>query len=381
MNRSLRLSISSVLAPIMVILAGAFGATPAFAAASLTSIISTPEDELYSAYATKTSPDGNIQAIPAYDTDRVVFVYADTLTYVTVEDQFADIAAPRAVAFAPDGNTLYVANYDSTSIAIIDVATANVIGSFNGGDDEATAIGVSPDGTKIVVVADGNNINVFDVTDSFNQIASTNAVSGNEFLQVYFTSNEQAWVVSLTADASLVNLSDGSIDRSFDNAEAGGYGVCANADLSRLIWVSNDNHATVVDMADGSTVAILNLVGVTDNAEFCTVTNQNKLLISDYVDDPSQLLVVDLETLVIEQALALPGLAFANGINVMNGCVALVEGYYENIAVVQLDDNICEKPAPVLANTGAERSIMGWMFGGGVALLAAGLLLMTRRRV
>ena len=119
MNRSLRLSISSVLAALVVALAGAFGATPAFAA-SLTSIISTQEDELYSAYATKTSPDGNIQAIPAYDTDRVVFVYADTLTYVTVEDQYGDIAAPRAVAFAPDGNTLYVANYDSTSIAIID---------------------------------------------------------------------------------------------------------------------------------------------------------------------------------------------------------------------------------------------------------------------
>lgn len=355
-----------------------FGATAASAAGSLLSIITTPDQELASAYSVSPSPTENIQAIPAFDSNRVVLAFADTQSYVTVADPNGDINLPRAVAFSPDGSTAYVANYGSDKVAIVDVASRAVVDSFSAYENQMTAIAVSPDGSRIVVVDDYSRVTVYNSTDNFAQVWST-GIARYGYIQVFFSSDSQVLIASMTADVTTLDISSNTGVNFWDNQDSGGAGICISADLSELIWVSG-NFISVVDSETGATLRQTSIPAGSD-FKSCTVTNRGKLLVADASADPSNLFIVNLDDLTLNQALSLPGQAKASGVSVTRECIATVAGLETNISLISLTDDICAKPAVALADTGVNASTVGWMLGGGVALLTAGVLLLARRRI
>lgn len=353
-------------------------ASSAQAAASLSSIITTPDSELASVFSVSPSPTQNIQAIPAYDSNQVVLAFADTQSYVTVADPNGEINLPRAVAFSPEGSIAYVANYGSDKVAIVDIATGSVIDTFSAYQDRMTAIAVSPDGSRIVVVDDWSRVTVYDPTDNFAQVWST-GVARYGYINAFFVDDAKVIIASMTADVTILDISTSTGLNFWDNQDSGGAGICISPDSSELIWVSG-NSISVVDSETGATLRQTSIPAGSD-FKTCTVTNMGKLLVADASADPSNLFIVNLDDLILDQALSLPGQAKASGVSVTRECIAFVAGLETNISVIALTDDICAKPAVSLADTGMDASTVGWMLAGGVALLAAGVLLMARWRM
>ena len=72
-------------------------------------------------------------------------------------------AGPKGIAFAPDGTTAYVSNYDASTVTVVDTATDTVSATLNGFRSPA-GIAFSPDGTKVLVVNAGDGtMTQFDV--------------------------------------------------------------------------------------------------------------------------------------------------------------------------------------------------------------------------
>jgi YVTN family beta-propeller protein len=89
---------------------------------------------------------------------------------------------PFGVAITPDGTKIYVANFGSKNVTVIDAVTNKVTSSVNSGD-YPFGVAVTPDGTKLYVVNFGsNNVSVIDtatnkVTSSVN-VGSINTAFG-----------------------------------------------------------------------------------------------------------------------------------------------------------------------------------------------------------
>ena len=78
---------------------------------------------------------------------------------------------PFGVAITPDGTKVYVANFDSNNVSVIDAATKSVTAVVNVGQFPF-GVAVTPDGTKIYVANFGsNNISVIDIAT--NKVTAT----------------------------------------------------------------------------------------------------------------------------------------------------------------------------------------------------------------
>src|SRR5262245_28594878 len=89
---------------------------------------------------------GNLY-VPNYETDNVSVI--DGKTSQTVGTiQIGTDTGPWTLAIAPDGKTVYVANYDSDTISTIDTATNQVVGASIPAVPSSYGMSVTPDGTR-----------------------------------------------------------------------------------------------------------------------------------------------------------------------------------------------------------------------------------------
>jgi len=342
-------------------------------------------------YSTLVNPSGTIQAVIDNYNGAVYIVDLMTNTATQVTDSGATFDDPYRGAFSPDGSTLYVSNYGADSVAIVDVSTANVTGAVLTNNDENMGIGVSPDGTKLVLNDDYGNIAVYDIANSYNQIGTVQSVS-NEVIGVYFPDNSTALLVDEYGYLQNVNLTDGTTSAAYGDGTANSYGVCATSDLSTF-YMPNYSGGSVeaIDAATGAVTSI-DVTSVISSTSFalCSVSKDNKkVFFTDWNNDDLKALVgvVDATTKTASGTIEITGLAaddptnpsypvgLTDGINVFSDCKFIVDGYYGNAAIV----DFCE---PTLPNTGVDTVTMGVAAAGGLTLVALGALavVLVRRR-
>lgn len=78
---------------------------------------------------------------------------------------------PIGVAFTPSGGTAYVTNLGSNDVGVIDVATAQQVGTIPTGDASPFVVRVSPDGERLFIATNGNL--VFVVATATREIVKT----------------------------------------------------------------------------------------------------------------------------------------------------------------------------------------------------------------
>jgi YVTN family beta-propeller protein len=85
---------------------------------------------------------------------------------------------PFDLAVTPDGNDVYVVNYASSSVSVINASLNTVVGTVAlGSQDGPTRVTITPDGTSALVLA-GTNIYV--ISTSTNTLVNTIAL-GSDF--------------------------------------------------------------------------------------------------------------------------------------------------------------------------------------------------------
>ena len=361
---------------------------PAVSASAAPSQIGTMTQQWDYHYSSPVTSDGNIQAVIDYNNDEVYLVNKTTLTITQVADPNNDFDGVYYGAFSPDGTKLYVTNYNVSSVSIIDVATATVTSSpdfvLN-----PVGIGVSPDGTRLVLTTYANEVAVFDLTsNSYAQIGSTVATGSSTPFGVFFTNASTALVVSEYGELNTVNLNDGSVSAAFGDGSAYGYGACASPDMSTIYMPNYVGASLYVISASTGAVSEVDLSSqtATGSLALCAVTSQNKVLITDWGLN-SEVLVVDGSTKQFVTTISLSGLqesspypGLTDGISIMSGCQAYVDGYYGNVAQIQLDEDYCDAASEALPNTGVDTVAMSSAAAGGLALVALGALAVVRVR-
>ncbi len=380
MKKSVTRPLVSALAVSALAIAGALmGVSSAQAATTVVTTITTPDNELYSQYGTAVSPDGSVQAIPAYDSDRVVLAYAATHTYLSVTDPNGDISAPMLAAFSPDGATLYVTNYDDAVVVVIDVATHTVVDTVATPNSENLAVAVSPDGTTLVVADDYDNFASFDITNGYAQITTNNIASYVE--AIYFIDNTQAYFLDYNGQIDVFDVITGSQVSTVNSAASGGsYGVCMTNDLSTVIYPYGSD-LFIIDATDGSTIATVDLSADATSLAQCTVTaDDSQVLVTEW-SSSGQVFVVDIADASLTERVEVPEMDDTDGINIMANCEVFVAGYYTNIGVLLLDPSVCT-PKAALPDTGASQTLVITLasIGGGLLVLGIVAVILVRRR-
>lgn len=355
--------------------------TPAQAATTVLEVVNTPDNYLYSQYATAISPDGKIQAIPAYDSNAVIFVYADTHDYVTVTDTNGDVALPIDAAFSPDGKTLYVANYYDNKIVLVDVATSTVTGTITTSTDENIAVEVSPDGNTLIITNAYDAVFVYDLGTS---TLSSGILTSSYMDRIVVIDDTYAYLIGYYGSVDYFNYRTGTVGpTTTTGVSPNAYGSCVSPDRSTVVWVA-DTTMTVGDITNVSTAQTFDLsADVTSMAQCVFTPDGSQVLVTDWsTASPGVVHVIDVATGDVIQNVDIDGVDDTDGINIMYNCEVIVDGYYQDLAFLLLDPGVCTPPGPNLPDTGASQSLTITLatVAGSLLLLGTAVVVAVRRR-
>lgn len=116
------------------------------------------------------TPDGKKLYVANYNSNNISVIETANNSHIATVPAGR---SPYGIAVTPDGTKVYVTNYNSSNVSVINTATNSVIASVNAGE-YPEGIEVTPDGTKVFVVNSGsNNVSVID-TATNNVIATVN---------------------------------------------------------------------------------------------------------------------------------------------------------------------------------------------------------------
>lgn len=371
----------------------ALAVTPPLAAQAAPTQTATITQAWGQQYQTLVNPADTMQAVIDNENSAVYFVDLATNAVTQVTDTNTTFNSPYRGAFSPDGTQLFIGNYSSGAVSVINVSTATVIDSFFVDDDEATAIGVSPDGNTFIFTDDHGYIFRYDIANNYNVIGSSQSIP-NEAIGMYFPSATSALIVDEYGYLYNYDLTTGTIGSGYGDALPDySYGVCASPDLSTIYVTdyANGQNLYAIDSASGA-VTTIDLTSVNSSTSYatCSVSKDGKkVFVTDWNNDNSKAVVVTVDATLktATGVIDITGLAaddptspsypvgLTDGINVFSDCKFIVNGYYGNAAIV----DFCE---PELPNTGVDTVAMDLAAASGLALVALGALavMFVRRR-
>jgi hypothetical protein len=356
----------------------ASGPAIAGATASPTTIVTTG-DQLKDSYYFEASPDNKWIAIGGYQSDIVTLVDTTTNTQVAVTDSGSEISGPLGVVFSADSSTLYVAVYGDSKIVEIDVATASVVDSITTDSDENIALALSGDGSTLIVSDDYGYVTAFDASTGAR--ISTFATTGYVINIFEFASN-QYYLVDYYGEISVLDLTPG-VDAitSLLSPELAvtAYYSCISPDNSTIYFVDNPDLLVGVNPVTNTVVSQTTLTGALD-AYACAVTpGGNKILVTDAdALSPGIVFEVDVASKTVSNTYQMPNIEYPVGA-VFVGCNAYVNGYSDNIGILELDQESCGGEV-TLPNTGLDAVAIASIAGLATVTLLAGFVIMATRR-
>ena len=243
------------------------------------------------------NPVTNEIYVANYTSNNVTVINGVTNTVVaTVTDPNAN--GPTAVAVNPVTNQIYVANYNSNNVTVIDGTTSTVIASVDVGTTPI-AVAVNPATTMIYVANYGSN-NVSVIAGATNTIVAAvtdpsaqgpTAVGANPVTNTIYVANYGV-NSDFSSAVTVINGADNSVTSLSDAYASEPYAVAVNP-VTNKIYVPDYNSAQVsegvyenfVEVIDGATNTITDVFIPTPNADPVAVAVNpvtNMIYVADY---------------------------------------------------------------------------------------------------
>ena len=177
------------------------------------------------------------------NTISVITATPSTNTYGVSSTMQVGQFLPAGLALSPDGTKLYVANYSSSSVRVMNTATGQPIGNPIAVGALPYGLAISPDGSKVYTANSGSNtVSVINTTT--NQVSSI-AVGSNPFGIAISPDGSVLYAPNANDTVSVINTKTNAIIKtvSIDTAPENQWHNIAVSPDGRQLYVS--------DMADG----------------------------------------------------------------------------------------------------------------------------------
>jgi YVTN family beta-propeller protein len=168
-------------------------------------------------------------------------------------------ANPIGVAFSPSGATAYVTNLESQNVSIIDVATAQQVGTIPTEFTSPFVVRVSPDGTRLYIATSGNL--VFIVETATHQIIKTVEVGDSPNAFAVHPDGRMMYVSSFSGGTvSEIDMITETVLRTFP---VGGtpQDMAVNRRGTRLYVANEQGYLNEIDLATGEQLPNIPLAG------------------------------------------------------------------------------------------------------------------------
>jgi YVTN family beta-propeller protein len=167
---------------------------------------------------------------------------------------------PTGLAFSPDGSRAYSANQGDNTVTVIDVGTAQVVGSVSTGFSSPFSVQVSPDGSQVYVGNNDNTLMIVDaqtlqITKTLTVGFATNAFAVDPSGRMLYASH------FVSGSVSEIDIFTSTVLRTF---QLGGttQGLALNRRGTHLYVANQGGYLNDVDLTTGTFGAQIPLAGV-----------------------------------------------------------------------------------------------------------------------
>jgi len=268
---------------------------------------------------------------------------------------------PSGIALNPVTNKVYVSNWDSNSVSVIDGATNAVVATPAVGTNPF-AIAVNP-ATNMVYVANYGSNSVSVINGATNAVVATPVVGTNPYVLAMNPVTNMVYVANSKGDS--VSVIDGATNAVVATITVIGAGDIAVNPVTNMVYVTNGTSVVSSDgvsVIDGATNAVVATVTVGTNPDGIAVNPVTNMV---YVgnEDSSNVSVINGATNTVVATLGVGSLPYGVAVNpvtnmvyVANGCscggansVSVIDGATNTVvatlAVGYEPDNLAVNPA------------------------------------
>ncbi|MGW7365805.1 protein kinase domain-containing protein [Streptomyces sp. NPDC054841] len=227
------------------------------------------------------SPDGRRVYVTNFGSDSVSVI--ETATNRTVDDPIPVGNSPKGVAVSKDGRRVYVTNNDSASVSVIDATKNRTMGNPIAVGDTPEGVAVSQDGRVYVANGQSSSVSVID--------PATNRTMGNPIPVGHFPKGvavspdgRRVYVTNYGSDS--VSVIETATNRAADSIPVGNSptGVAVSKD-GRRVYVTNNDSASVsvIDATKNRTMG--NPIAVGDTPEGVAVSQDGRVYVANRGSD------------------------------------------------------------------------------------------------
>ncbi|WP_158990276.1 gliding motility-associated C-terminal domain-containing protein [Mucilaginibacter sp. L196] len=211
------------------------------------------------------SPDGSKAYIGCSDGSSTVTIINTTTNAIISTIPVSSSGESTGIVVSPDGTTLYVANYVTGTVSVVNIATSTVVAVIQVGSNPY-GIAISPDGSKVYVAFTyTSNISVIDT--------KTNNISANLILgsvpDIAVSPNGNIYVpISNLNNVSVLNPITNSVIAVIPVSASPGV-IALSPDGTRAYVATGQSNVSVINT---STNTVLSLISVGSNPEAICVS-------------------------------------------------------------------------------------------------------------
>ena len=226
------------------------------------------------------APDGTLVYVANFAGGTISVVDTSTNT-VTNTFSLGNRSFPTMLAITPDGNNLYVVNQGRRTVSVVSTVTGSVVATIPVND--AAAVAITPDGSRVYVQAVSDSFSSVDVIDTAtNTVIASIPVPGIVSFGIADTPNGRNIYVTggFTANVSVISTSTNTVIATIPDAGRP-EGIAISPDGGRA-YVTNLVNAGAtghqVDVIDTSTNTVVGSIPVGADPEALAVTPDGALV-------------------------------------------------------------------------------------------------------
>jgi len=254
---------------------------------------------------------------------------------------------PWGVAVNPDGKKVYVANWESSNVSVIDIATNTVTATVPVGY-EPSGVAVNPAGTKVYVTHDGSDtVSVIDTAT--NTLTATVPIGSYSSYGVAVTPDGTKVYVTHDDSHDTVSVIDTATNTLTATVPIGShsYGVAVNPNGKNVYVASWDtNNVSVIDTATNTVTATVPVgicphgVAVNPDGTKVYVANQGSDIVS----------VIDTNTNEVTAKVYVGSYPHGVSVNSAGTKVYVANMDSDTVSVIDTATNVVEATVPVGTN-------------------------------